>query len=76
MDKELLTIGSFSNLAEAELIQNRLEMAGIESVISDHSTAYVDPAMGPDTGAVDLIIHKSDLDKALKVLESPAQAGG
>lgn len=76
MDKEFLTIGSFSNLAEAELIQNKLEMAGIESVISDHSTAYIDPAMNSYTGPVDLIINKSDLEKARKILESQAQAEG
>lgn len=75
MAAEFVSIGAFSNIAEAQLIKNKLDLAGLDSVISDSGLAYVDPAMGSQTGPVFLLVYKADLPKIRQTLGEQAQAG-
>jgi hypothetical protein len=67
---ELVTVASFSDVAEAELAKERLELEGIRAFVIGARTAGVMPYLTGPTGGVRVQVEPRDLQRAREVLES------
>jgi hypothetical protein len=67
---ELVTIASFTDVAEAQLARERLELEGIRAFVVDGQTAGVMPYLTSSTGGVRVQVQPADLERAREVLES------
>jgi hypothetical protein len=69
---DLITIASFTDVAEAELARERLELEGIRAFVVDAQTAGVMPYLTSSTGGVRVQIQQQDLERAREILDLPA----
>jgi hypothetical protein len=67
---DLVTVASFSDVAEAQLAKDRLELEGIRAFVIDSQVAGVMPFLTSSTGGVRLQVSPLDADKAREILES------
>ncbi len=67
-DDELVTVGRFNHVGEAELARMALEAAGIDSVLADEYGARMGGHKG--TGGVRLQVRRRDVDAAGEVLQA------
>jgi hypothetical protein len=67
---ELVTVTSFTDVAEAELARERLELEGIRAFVVDAQTAGVMPYLTSSTGGVRVQVKPEDLERAREVLGS------
>jgi hypothetical protein len=65
---ELVTLTSFSDVAEAQLARDRLELEGIRAFVIDAQTAGVMPFLTSSTGGVRIQVEPQDLERAREVL--------
>jgi hypothetical protein len=66
----LVTVASFSDVAEAELAKERLELEGIRAFVIGAQTAGVMPYLTGPTGGVRVQVDPRDLQRAREVLGS------
>ena len=67
-DVELITVGNYSGLPEAELAQGVLDAAGIESVLVDENVGRM--LTWTVVGGFKLQVNKDDAEAAVKLLSS------
>jgi hypothetical protein len=67
---ELVTVTSFTDVAEAELARERLELEGIRAFVVDAQTAGVMPYLTSSTGGVRIQVKPEDVERAREVLGS------
>lgn len=72
-DVELITVGNYSGLPEAELAQGILDTAGIESVLVDENVGRM--LTWTVVGGFKLQVNKDDAESAVKLLSSSIAAG-
>jgi|SRR6185437_7089336 len=72
-DVELITVGNYSGLPEAELAQGILNAAGIESVLVDENVGRMLPWIV--VGGFKLQVNKDDADAAVGLLSSSIATG-
>jgi Putative prokaryotic signal transducing protein len=65
---ELMTVASFSDVAEAELAKERLGLEGVVAFVIDAQTAGVMPFLTGSTGGVRLQVGHADVEKAREIL--------
>jgi hypothetical protein len=66
---DLVTVTSFSDVAEAELAKERLELEGVRAFLIDSQTAGVMPFLTNSTGGVRLQVSPLDAERAREILE-------
>jgi hypothetical protein len=66
---DLVTVTSFSDVAEAELARERLELEGIRAFVIDAQMAGVMPYIASSTGGVRVQVKPSDLERAREILQ-------
>ena len=69
-DVDLVTVGSFPDVAEAQLAKERLETEGIRAFVIDAQTAGVLPFLTPASGGVRVQVAPADEPRAREVLGS------
>ena len=69
---ELVSIGTFPSMADAEVAQGVLEAAGIESMIRTDDAGGMYPAIG----GAELLVRAEDREGAQDVLEADQIADG
>ena len=60
---------SFSDVAEAQLAQERLEQEGVAAFVVDAQMAGVMPYLANSTGGVRVQVKPSDLERAREILQ-------
>jgi Putative prokaryotic signal transducing protein len=65
---ELMTVASFSDVAEAELAKERLGLEGVRAFVIDAQTAGVMPFLTGSTGGVRLQVGQADVERAREIL--------
>jgi hypothetical protein len=65
---ELMTVASFSDVAEAELAKDRLGLEGIRAFVIDAQTVGVMPFLTGSTGGVRLQVGQQDVERAREIL--------
>ena len=66
----LITIKTYPDRTEAELVKGVLESKGIKAMVSADDAGGMNPALLWATGGVRLLVKKKDIQKAIEVLES------
>ncbi|MBM2817155.1 MAG: hypothetical protein HW421_3917 [Ignavibacteria bacterium] len=66
---ELITIKTFENSFEANLLKSRLEDEGIECFLFDENTVSIMPFYNVAVGGIKLKINEADIDKARDIFE-------
>jgi hypothetical protein len=66
---DLVTVTSFSDVAEAEHAKERLELEGVRAFLIDSQTAGVMPFLTNSTGGVRLQVSPLDAERAREILE-------
>ena len=66
----LITIKTYPDRIEAELVKGVLESKGIKAMVSADDAGGMNPALLWATGGVRLLVQKRDIQKATEVLES------
>lgn len=66
---DLVTVTSFSDVAEAQLAQERLEQEGVAAFVVDAQMAGVMPYLANSTGGVRVQVKPSDLERAREILQ-------
>jgi hypothetical protein len=72
-DIEMITVGNYSGLPEAELAQGILDAAGIVSVLVDENVGRM--LTWTVVGGFKLQVNQDDAEAAVKLLSSPIAAG-
>ncbi len=67
---DLVTVASFSDVAEAELAQERLKLEGVRAFVMGAQTATVMPYLTSSTGGVRLQVAPIDVERAREILEA------
>jgi hypothetical protein len=67
---ELVTVATYSDVAEAQLAKERLEIEGIRAFVIDAQTAGVMPFLTSSTGGVRVQVEPKDEERAREVLRS------
>lgn len=65
MSTELVTIATFNTPAEASIVRNQLEAAGIRCFLADEATMNMAWHLGVAVGGVKLQVAKQDAARAL-----------
>ena len=68
-DPDLITVGNYTSVPEAEIAQSILDAAGIESVLLDDNMGRMLSWIA--IGGFRLQVSKDDADAALKLLTAP-----
>jgi hypothetical protein len=72
MSDELVTIATFDNTVQANLVRNQLAAAGIRATLVDEHTVGVNWLWSNAIGGVKLIVREEDYNDAAKILDDPA----
>ncbi len=70
MGKQLVTIATFDQPAQARLVQNALQEAGVRATVSDESLVAMDWLLSNAVGGVKVQVWDEDAEKAVQLLES------
>jgi hypothetical protein len=65
---ELVTVASFSDVPEAELAKERLELEGIRAFVVGAQTASLMPYLTSTTGGVRVQVEPKDMERAKEIL--------
>ena len=65
--EELVTLRTFSNVLEAEIVAGHLNSQNIETMVKKDESGGMRPHLQITQG-VDLIVRKKDLERAKKIL--------
>jgi len=69
MSEELVTIKTFFYYHETLLFEPLLQEAGIEYLLKDQRTVHTDPFLSNAIGGVKLQVEKSDVERAIAVIQ-------
>jgi len=73
---DLVRVASFSLPTEAHMARSKLESEGIPAVVTNENTAYIYPLYATTPlGSVDVLVRRSDLERAREVLRQVLQRG-
>jgi hypothetical protein len=67
--KQLVTIATFDQPAQARLAKNALDEAGIRSAVNDESLVAMDWLLSNAVGGIKVQVWEEDADRAVSVLE-------
>lgn len=70
---KLITIASYSNISEAYIFKNILDLEGIETFVDDSNAFFTPSVPDPHDGGVRLSVRDSDAAKAVITLEKAKQ---
>lgn len=70
-DKDLVAVGSFENLSEAEVAMSLLAAEGIAVAIRDQPLASLLPPVAFANGGLTLLVAEDEAARAREVLTSP-----
>jgi hypothetical protein len=70
---KLITIGSYSNISEAYIFKNILDLEGIETFVDDSNAFFTPSVPDPHNGGVRLSVRDSDAAKAVIALKRARQ---
>lgn len=70
-DKDLVAVGTFENLSEAEVAMSLLTAEGIAATIRDQPLASLLPAVAFANGGLTVLVAQDEVDRAREVLTSP-----
>jgi uncharacterized protein with PIN domain len=65
-----VTLKTFDNPIDAHLLKSKLESEGIWCTLYDENTVSINPLYNITVGGIKLVIHESDSERALAVLNS------
>jgi Putative prokaryotic signal transducing protein len=68
--RDLVTVASFPDVAEAELAKERLGLEGIRAFVVDAQTAGVMPFLTGSTGGVRVQVDPRDEERAREILSA------
>ena len=71
MHEDLVTVATFSNPAQAELAQQRLEQAGIPAHLKGAAATGAFVGLGGSFSTIKLQVREEDLERARELLASP-----
>lgn len=66
---EMITIKTFDNYFNANIILGRLRDAGINCYLKDEYTVTIDPILSNAIGGIKLVVNEADLNAAQKLLD-------
>lgn len=66
---ELITLKTFTNVFEAEVVKGRLESEGVKAYLFNENSVYTLGFTVNEAGEIQLKINAKDLDKAKHILE-------
>ncbi|AFL96747.1 putative signal transducing protein [Ornithobacterium rhinotracheale] len=66
---ELITLETFTNAFEAEVVKGRLESEGVKAYLFNENSVYTLGFTVNEAGEIQLKINAKDLDKAKHILE-------
>lgn len=67
---ETVTLRTFDNYFQANLLLSRLRDAGIECYLKDEFTVTIDPLLSNALGGIKLIVRKEKYQEAVEMLQS------
>jgi len=70
-DKDLVAVGTFENLSEAEVALSLLAAEGIAAVIKDQPLASLLPPIALANGGLTVLVAEDELERAREVLAQP-----
>lgn len=68
MSDALVTIASYENALEAEIVKGRLESEGIQAFLSNSHTVGMDWTLSQAVGGVVLSVLRDDAERAAHIL--------
>jgi hypothetical protein len=71
--EKLITIGSYSNISEAYIFKNILDLEGIETFVDDSNAFFTPSVPDPHDGGVRLSVRDSDAARAVIALNQAKQ---
>jgi type III secretory pathway lipoprotein EscJ len=71
---ELVRLGTYSSLTEANLVKARLESEGIEALVQSDDLGSTTPTLGVLRGVI-VLVRESDRAEAMDVLERMLPSG-
>ncbi len=66
--EDLVTVATFSDVAQAELARERLQLEGVQAFVLDDATGGVMPFMTNALGGIRVQVKPEDADKAREIL--------
>lgn len=72
-DNKVITIATYSNITEAYIYKNILDMEGIENYVSDANAVLTPSVPAPHDGGVKIAVKESDAARAISALNKAQQ---
>ncbi len=70
-NKDLVAVGTFENLSEAEVALSLLGAEGIAAVIKDQPLASLLPPVAFANGGLTVLVSEDEVERAREVLSTP-----
>ncbi len=70
-NKDLVAVGTFENLSEAEVALSLLSAEGIAAVIKDQPLASLLPPIAFANGGLTVLVSEDEVERAREVLTQP-----
>jgi hypothetical protein len=70
-NKDLVAVGTFENLSEAEVALSLLSAEGIAAVIKDQPLASLLPPVAFANGGLTVLVSEDEVERAREVLAQP-----
>jgi hypothetical protein len=71
---DLVRLGTYGSVTEANLVKARLESEGIEAVVRSDDLGATAPVLAAATG-VEVLVRSGDRPRAMEILERMLSAG-
>jgi hypothetical protein len=76
-----IQVRSFDNYIEANIVMHMLQHYDINCHLKDEYTVTIDPFLSPALGGMKLMVHESQVERAIELIESggsevPPATGG
>lgn len=65
-----IQVRSFDNYIEANIVLNMLQHYDINCHLKDEYTITIDPLLSPALGGMKLMVHESQLERAVELMEN------
>jgi type III secretory pathway lipoprotein EscJ len=70
-----IQVRSFDNYIEANIVLNMLQHYDINCHLKDEYTVTIDPFLSPALGGMKLMVHHSQVERAMELLEAKGDDG-
>ncbi|HEY0068053.1 MAG TPA: DUF2007 domain-containing protein [Flavisolibacter sp.] len=70
-----IQVRSFDNYIEANIVMHMLQHYDINCHLKDEYTVTIDPFLSPALGGMKLMVHESQIERALELMENTANEG-